>query len=656
MKKIKEPDPSNDTNLFLLKYELSLRNILIETADTYSQGNEATYKICQDVVDAISKKGGRLDLMKEFINKRSQKISSNIDAAITLINKAKNDLVIFETNLYTIYNKPYSLQIIERCKSITAAYSSLIRSSLAMENYDDAKKYNDELDVFYNKTIKSEYTIQYTTASGELKTEKLRAIKIPDEYVYAKNEYFDTLFQGKNESQNYEELKDELKKFSEYSEGIPHSGENDLSTSWHKTLATDLLKRVSMPYTISNFRIENSGKPISLNNSEIYNSESVFKLKFRLNGYNTGKAIEANLESSVSKRPITLKFRQSSLFDGSLEYYATFTPIGPDTKTSLIKKHGNSKDELKHTVCTSDANPMISNNPFYDILNSDFFKDRVLGKGIIYPPNSNDEIKINTQFLENMGFENIVIKFNKTETSLKISNQADWFIAQGHGTTSAPEYQISLLKGEKFVPYVNYWIPKFLKNFKNKNLDFVIFGVCHMFQEPSKTNDTHGTGMNAIEWQNLLGNKVAIMGYSFSVYSDICSKSMKDLVNSLAKLSLSYPYTESDKEKVIIKWLEIHRDAYNLSVKELYKARLEKDMEYSASTILYYETIKKFHTDNFQYARWATAIFQKNNEINTFYKLKMLSDEPSGKSFNNMINSAHINTTFIEINENEIKY
>jgi len=662
IKKMMKPDYLNvspDVAVSLLEHALTLQNMLAETVDTYSQGSKATYKVCQNVVDAISKPGGRLDMLKQCISKQKDVMALNIKNAISLIDKNKKELVDFQTNIYNANNRPTSVQINERCNGIITAYSTIIRSNLALGNYEEAKKYRDKLDDFYKNKLSGPYVIRYKQSSDQTITEKIYITKTPDQYVYAKFEYFDTLFKDKNESLDYELLKSELKEFSDYSEGIPHTGEYDISIPWYKTMAPDLLNNISQPYTISNFRIANSGKAISSSNNEIYDSESTFTLKFRASRYITEKAIEAILESSVSKRLLTLKFKRSNLFDTSnyCDYYATFIPSAPDAKTSLIKKHGNGKDELKHTVCTSDANPMFFNNPFYDILNSDFFKDRVLGKGIIYPPNSNDEIKINTHFFENMGFENIVVKFNKTETSLKISNQADWFIAQGHSTPSAPEYQISLLKGETLIPHVTYWIPKFLKNFNNKNLDFLIFGVCHLLQEPSKTNDINGTGMNAIEWQNLLGNKVAIIGYSFLVYSDVCNKSMKYLINGLNDLSLSYPYTESDKEKVINKWLEIHCNIYNNSVKKLQQSLIEAlDGPFSHTAVSKYNELYEEHDTSNKYSRWASAIYQNDSNKNMFYKLKIHDEEPIDVNLNFKINYPKVDNRLLEICSQEVKY
>ena len=417
----------------ILERALTLQNMLTETVDTYSQGSKVTSKVCQNVVDAISKPGGRLTVLKECILKQKNVMALNIKNADSLIDKTKKELVDFQTNIYNANNRPTSVQINERCNGIITAYSTIICSNLALGNYEEAKKYRDKLDDFYKNKLSGPYVIRYKQNSDQTVTEKIYITKNPHLYVYAKFEYFDTLFKGENESLDYELLKSELKEFSDYSEGIPHAGEYDIPIPWYKTMAPDLLNNISQPYTISNLKVMKNGKIINSGSEEIYESEGTFTLKFRANRNITGKAIEATLESSASKRPLTLKFKRSNFFDTSnyCDYYATFMPSdGPDATTNLINNvSDNQKESIACSRCENNLQtPLLlyQNTFFKNNLGRTDFDHEQIKKG-------NADYLNASSFLKSGGAESVTICVDGTETKILIRNQADWFIIQGHG-------------------------------------------------------------------------------------------------------------------------------------------------------------------------------------------------------------------------------
>lgn len=337
-------------------------------------------------------------------------------------------------------------------------------------------------------------------------------------------------------------------------------------------------------------------------------------------------ARKVSIKSNVSKREKIFTLKSDMFYVG---LFKNFVPNTNDNSNSenMIKKHGKDDKDLKNTVCISDGNPKYVFNPFAGIIQSKFFKDYTLGKGVTYNAVKNDETKISTGFLETLGFESITASLDKLEGNIKISNQADWFIAQGHSVQAIPEYCADLNKGEGYQLGVNFWLPTTLKNFKNTNLSFVIFGVCHIIQEPMIKPDDKvvlpsGYGTNGLKWQNLLGKTTALIGYSYTVHNSVCSPSMNNLIDSLSSLSLSYPYTNQDKINVINKWLEIHQKIYNDAVNQRNLAKTQMENDFSNTFLMDMYENAETQLPILKTARWASAIYYDDkDDKNYFYKL-----------------------------------
>lgn len=556
-------------------------------------------------------------------------ISSIKTKSSSIIQNAVEEINSIETNIYSMYTMPNKYRLESQFNSMISSYKDIIHKYLLLKDYVNAEKYFNEMTKFYN-SIKNQYVIKYKESyySDEIKENTVNIMKNPGEYVKVQMEYFKFLFNSDDEKIDKEKLKIKLDELQKFCQEVPRKSDNgeNIEYDFEKPSYTepdlradtkDLYEKVSKPVTISDFYIAQYDKSKYDSYTKIYNPQGTLILKCVANRAISIK--EVKIESSVSKQTKTLKLKRS--YSGDYNYYAEFMPN--DGINDLIKKHGNSDNDLKNTICISNgcynnSHPFEIINPFEGV--DQIFKDKILGTGLFTEIKSKNEIQINTNFLENMGFECITANINQNECFLRISTQPNWLIMRGHGSPSEAAYFIETKK-DQYVAGINYWPLKMLQNFKNINIDFLILDCCHQLQEPALSNDTYGYGFNGLAWQEFIGKNTSIFGYSFMASNYICAYAIKNLVNSLDFSVMSYPYKNKDKINIIDKWLEIHQKIYNNALLELERAKLERDLEWSNKTILFHIQMKERFND-LKISRYASAIYYDSEENkNYFYKL-----------------------------------
>lgn len=336
-------------------------------------------------------------------------------------------------------------------------------------------------------------------------------------------------------------------------------------------------------------------------------------LQIRANVSNDGKnfPIKVVLNSNVSKKSLEVKMKRD--YFNNNNFYKSFTPFGKDSSTNLIKAHvkenGSEKDDLKHTFCIIDGafqflqeksgtNPP---NPFKKLKTSTFFNS--LGDGLteISPNDPPERLKINKNLLESMGFE-VITAIHESQSSnftayAYVKNQADWVIMQMHGEQTlggivATQYG---KPGSKPIPNPEFFptpIPtdikaqhpnmKELNELKITNLDFIIFDVCSLLriEKIQLTGKYSGGG---IYWRNKIGDKTVMLGYSSFIdvnYFVPAQTELTDFVETI-KSDIEYPYTEPFKEKIIQKWLDIHKNLFlkKIQLNTLFSENTLKDIQ-----------------------------------------------------------------------------
>ena len=560
IKRIMKPDSMPGyTDAMILDYELNLKNMLIEATEMFSQGKKINYKICQDVINIISMPNGRLDTINNLINNQQKKIKDNTENAIINIKTSKNNLIAFESTVYVGTQRPNQQQILANCNGIIKSYRTLIESNLASGNYPEAQKYSDDLNNFYKNEFKNRYVIKYKQNSVEA-SEVISLAKTPDEFLTTQYQFYENMFKGKAKDFDYEKLKADLKTFSDYSEGVPHSGEYNPSLPWMTTMGKDLLNKISAPFSITNFKLTKNGKEIKSDSGEIIDPHGSFTLRFRANRSNYDKTTEVTLENLSSTKKFKLQFKRSNFFDNSYscEYYLAFVPSDSNDESNILTTDKSNPPKDSITIAKAELGfPSLQS-----LYENKFFKSKMGFGSINFPSNdyAKGYYKFTADFLRSGGVEAVRATINDTTIDILFKNQASWVVFTGHGNPKSGSIgtydpygndpnAIIITPGKDKIDIPSQTVvPGLIRadgtSRYDENVNYLILNSCGVLNNRK----------NVDLWHNVLPNGL-ILGYSKKIHPFLAEVMLAE-VNGLLTQPL-LPKTLAEK------WAEINLKYYN---------------------------------------------------------------------------------------------
>ena len=469
-------------------------------------------------------------------------------------------------------------------------YRKLIKNYLLTRNFNEASKAMAEYENFYANNIKRFHTVKYYKDNGTLLTKQIEIFRDAEEHLNFIRQYVAQVSYQAEVNQNNDLFKSEIEKYVKVMETYQKSTGNETTSS--EKISDEKLELYKSHASSSSIYEQNNyyRNNVNITFTIFTRSEGLYKyldeipdpcdtLKFwcvtdgtaPLYGFKT--QIKVKSLTSHREKNSVLEFKSDSL---APYYCAKFIPnedpSSNDKTKNLIKKHGNGDDELKHTICLADGqqflqeyyspwNPFYETNPFKTIIEtSAFFKDRVLGKGVIRHLDSDkiDTMPIRKPFLDKMGYEIINASYNDQTTSFSIANQADWFVYVGHGDFSVGALILVDREGKRHaqcapVQPLSGVSPDDFFNTKNTNLDFLIIGGCNIITAEVAFSP-------GLAWRKMFGSQTVILGYSNITFTRNSCYAISALTDYLDEnsTSIQYPYKDSFKFNIIKKWAEVN--------------------------------------------------------------------------------------------------
>jgi len=535
-------------------------------------------------IKALEMLTGEVAILNQKIEQAEKSDTENINKKLE---EAQNYKKVFEKNIKEnsgqIYpSEGYWPSFAYDLNNTLDSYSEAAYACAFNGHYLQAKEIMDEMESLYNSAA-SEVTVTYNVRYGSDKTTTKTIIikKNSGSYWAAKGSYtlamkmrLQRYYYDDDRTLSLERVNEEIKKFNEGKNAPPGSNETD---NFPTELA--IVQGMLEPITEPKFKEVYFTKPeeTRLSSDEIVDSSDEVTLKLVLDETTTSKLIPINVEvsSNVSERHKRIKLRPNTFYGPG--YYARIKfnedESGNDRNQNLIKKHGNEDEELKNTVCVADGNQYLQEyyspyNPFYEvnpfkkiITDSTFFKNKVLGKGVVrkLAKDAIDLMPIRKKFLDKMGYEVVSILLKDYQPSIYVANQADWFIYVGHGDYSKGAIMVKDRDNKQYAqcapidPIPGYDLNDFFKT-NNINLSFLVIGGCQII----KADIAPSPGLN---WAKMFGSQTVILGYEDYTFPRNSSYAIYYLTKYLDEnnAQIKYPYIDNNfKNTIIEQWVKIN--------------------------------------------------------------------------------------------------
>lgn len=469
-------------------------------------------------------------------------------------------------------------------------YRKLIKNYLLTKNFSEASKAMAEYEKFYANSIKRFHTVKYYKDNDTLLTKQLEIFRDTDEHLNFIRQYVALVSYQAEVNQANDLFKSEIEKYVNVMETYQKSMGNETTSS--EKISDEKLELYKSHASSSSIHEQNTYYRNKINitftiftrseglykySDEIPEPHDTLKLWYVTDGAAPLHAFKTQIKAksltSCREKDSLLEFKSDSL---APYYCAKFIPnedpTNNDKTKNLIKKHGNGDDKLKHTVCLADGmqylqeyyspwNSFYETNPFETFIEtSDFFKNGVLGKGVIRHLDSDkiDVMPIRKPFLDKMGYEVINVSCNNQTTDFYVANQADWFVYIGHGDFSVGALILLDRNGNRYAqcapvqPLTGSSPNDFFKTV-NTNLDFLVLGGCDLVT--SEVEFSPG-----LIWRKMFGSQTVILGYANKTFHRNSSYAISALIDYLDKnlTTIQYPYEDSFKNSIINKWAEIN--------------------------------------------------------------------------------------------------